>query len=152
MEIPVDLPLDADGFLRRECPSCTCEFKWHHGPTEARPDDAADPVRYSCPLCGKLAGHDQWFTQAQVEYQRALVEFHMMDAVNDEMKRAFRGSKNMKYTPGKNTAPAPIPLVESDDMLIIEPPCHSWEPIKVPQERADSGPLHCLVCGETFSA
>jgi hypothetical protein len=152
LEISVDFPLDTDGFLRRECPSCTAEFKWHHGPTETRPDEAVDPPEYTCPLCGNQAGHDQWFTQAQVEYQRGLVEFHMMDVVNDEMARAFRGSKSLTYTPGDNTACAPTPLTEPDDMLIIESPCHTWEPVKVPQERADSGPLFCLVCGESFSA
>jgi hypothetical protein len=75
-----------------------------------------------------------------------------MDAVNDEMKKAFRGLKHLKYTPGKNNAPAPTPLVEPDDMIIIESPCHPWEPVKVPEERVNSGPLHCLVCGGTYSA
>jgi hypothetical protein len=68
------------------------------------------------------------------------------------MEEAVRGSKNIKYTPGKNDASAPNPLVEPDDMLIVEPPCHPWEPVKVPQERADSGPLFCLVCGESYTA
>lgn len=152
MDIPIEFPLDTDGFLRRECPSCGREFKWHHGPTESRPADAVDPPRYSCPLCGKQANHDQWFTQDQVRYQQETVEYYAHDAINDELKRAFRGSKNIKYTPGKNTAPAPTPLHEPNDMLILESPCHSWEPVKVPQERADSGPVFCLVCGETFSA
>jgi endogenous inhibitor of DNA gyrase (YacG/DUF329 family) len=152
MEIPVEFPLDADGFLRRECPSCAREFKWHHGPTNSRPDDAVDPPRYTCPLCGKQADHDQWFTQDQVHYQQQVVEFYAMDAVNDAMKEAVRGSKSLRYEPGENTAPAPTPLTEPNDMLIIESPCHPWEPVKVPEERADSGSLYCLVCGETYSA
>ena len=69
-----------------------------------------------------------------------------MDVVNDELKRMF--GKN--YTPGKNDAPAPAPLVEPNDMLIIESPCHPWEPVKVPQARAGSSPLFCLVCGESI--
>jgi len=148
----VDFPLDADGFLRRECPSCGQVFKWHHGPTDTRPADAFDPPRYTCPLCGKQANHDQWFTQDQIRYQQEVAEFYMQDAVNDELKRAFRGSKNVTYKPGTNTAPAPTALHEPNDMLIVEPPCHPWEPVKVPQERADSGSLHCLLCGETYSA
>ena len=28
----VSFPLDSDGFIRRECPHCEREFKWHHGP------------------------------------------------------------------------------------------------------------------------
>jgi hypothetical protein len=152
MEIPVEFPLDTDGFLRRECPNCVEEFKWHYGPTDTRPDGVVDPPQFTCPLCGRQANEDQWFTQDQVQYQHALVNFHMMDVVNAEMEKAFRGSNNLKYTPGKNDAPPPNPLTEPDDMLIIESPCHPWEPVKVPQERADSGPLFCLVCGETFSA
>ena len=40
----VPLPLDSDGFLRRECPHCVQQFKWHHGPTADRPDGEIDPV------------------------------------------------------------------------------------------------------------
>ncbi|MCF6390888.1 hypothetical protein L2K20_28315 [Mycobacterium sp. MBM] len=152
MNIPVQIPLDSDGFMRRECPKCTGEFKWHDGPTESRPDDAVDPPLYSCPLCGEQAAQDQWFTQAQVRHCQEVGLFYATDAFNDAMKKATRGSKNIKFTPGKNTQPAPTPLVEPDDMLIIESPCHPWEPVKVPEERADSGPLFCLVCGESYRA
>lgn len=152
MEIPVEMPLDSDGFLRRECPSCTGEFKWHNGPTEARPEDAVDPPRYTCPLCGEKAAHDQWFTQAQVQLIHEVGLFHATDAFNDAMKKATRNSKNIKFTPGRNTQPAPTPLVEPDDMIIIEPPCHPWEPVKVPEARADAEPLFCLVCGGSYSA
>ncbi|WP_457135491.1 hypothetical protein [Mycobacteroides abscessus] len=148
MDIPVKYPLDTDGFLRRECPNCAREFKWYHGTLDSRPSDAIDPPKYSCPLCGNHADHDQWFTQDQVRHQREVIEFYKMDVVNDEMKRMF--GKN--YKPGRSNAPVPTPLVEPDDMIIIEPPCHPWEPVKVPEERADSGPLFCLVCGESYSA
>jgi endogenous inhibitor of DNA gyrase (YacG/DUF329 family) len=148
MDIRLDFPLDADHFLRRECPSCTKEFKWHHARTASRPDDAADPPQYICPLCGKAASHDQWFTQDQLRYRDEMVEFYKMDVVNGEMQRFF-GSN---YKPGRSTAPAPSALFESNDMIIVEPPCHPWEPVKVPEERADAGPLFCLICGESYSA
>jgi hypothetical protein len=148
MEIRLDFALDSDHFLRRECPSCVEEFKWHHGPTEARPADAIDPPQFACPLCGKRANHDEWFTKDQLQYRDEAIEFYKWDAVNDEMKKMF--GKN--YTPGKSDAPAPTPLHELNDMIIIEPPCHPWEPVKVSEERADGGPLYCLVCGETYTA
>ncbi|GAB4659578.1 hypothetical protein MOKP64_18790 [Mycobacterium avium subsp. hominissuis] len=148
MDIPIEFPLDADGFLRRQCQSCRGEFKWHHGPTPTRPDTAIDPGMYTCPLCGTPAPHDQWSTEDQPRYQQETVDFYAVDAINDELKRAF----GRNYKPGMNTAPAPMPLHEPNDMLIIEPPCHPWEPVKVPQQRADSGLLHCLVCGETYQA
>lgn len=144
----MDFALDADRFLRRECPSCREEFKWHHGPTDSRPGDAADPPQYTCPLCGTPANHDEWLTQDQIRYWQQMVEFYAPDAINAELQKAF--GKN--YTPGYNNAPAPTPLYEPGDMIIIEPPCHPWEPVKVPQERADDGPLFCLVCGESYSA
>jgi hypothetical protein len=28
ISIPVAMPLDSDGFLRRECPTCQQQFKW----------------------------------------------------------------------------------------------------------------------------
>lgn len=148
MEIPLDFPLDSDHFIRRECPSCGKEFKRHCRPTEARPADASDPPQFTCPLCGARANHDDWFTQDQLRYRDEAVEFYKMDAVNDEMKRMF----GRNYTPGKSNAPAPTPLVEPDDMIAIESPCHPWEPVKVPEERADSGPLFCIVCGDSYTA
>lgn len=148
MEIRLDFPLDGDHFLRRRCPRCAQEFKWHHGPTESRPPDAIDPATFSCPLCGSRGDSDKWFTDAQALYRDQAVEFYKMDVVNEEMKKMF----GRNYTPGRNNASAPTPLVEPDDMIIIEPPCHPWEPVKVPEERADSGPLFCLVCGESYTA
>jgi hypothetical protein len=34
-------------------------------------------------------------------------------------------------------------------MLIVQSPCHPWEPIKI--EEFWSGPIHCLVCGIQFA-
>ncbi len=58
----VMLSLDSDGFLRRECPHCLQEFKWHNGPTEDRPEGEEDPPVYHCPRCGASAAPDQWWT------------------------------------------------------------------------------------------
>ena len=30
IRLSVPFPLDSEGFLRRECPSCRREFKWLH--------------------------------------------------------------------------------------------------------------------------
>ena len=34
------IPLDSDGFLRRECPTCEREFKWR--PSEAEAEEAVE--------------------------------------------------------------------------------------------------------------
>ncbi len=35
-------------------------------------------------------------------------------------------------------------------MVIVEPPCHPWEPLKVPDDGRSN--FYCLVCGEEFAA
>lgn len=44
--------------------------------------------------------------------------------------------------------PAGTP-VEADDMTMVEPPCHPWEPVKIPDERESL--LHCLICGQRYT-
>jgi hypothetical protein len=48
VELSIPFPLDDDGFLRRECPTCDREFKWlpAHDETEATPPPAGG---YFCP-------------------------------------------------------------------------------------------------------
>jgi hypothetical protein len=70
VSIPVSLPLDSDGFLRRECPTCEQEFKWF---SHAEWDFNAETAdQYLCPLCGLPAGLDSWWTPAQMEYARGV--------------------------------------------------------------------------------
>lgn len=65
-EFQVQIPVDADGYFDRECPSSECQFQFKvHG------DDWADKVRDEavfCPFCGKTADADQWWTDQQVKY------------------------------------------------------------------------------------
>jgi hypothetical protein len=42
----------------------------------------------------------------------------------------------------------PAALAEPSDMQIIASPCHSYEPVKIPDDAA--GPFHYLICGEQF--
>ena len=62
--LEMSMPLDSDGFLRRECPTCEREFKWFHTPAE---EGSAAPVidgGYFCPYCGVQAETNTWLTQA----------------------------------------------------------------------------------------
>lgn len=140
MEISVSLPLDVDGFLRRECPTCEQQFKWFDGRTEGVPDDYVYPDVHWCPLCGKSAVLDQWWTPAQLEYARDAAAGPMLDELVSELGPAFTVEGH---------SDVPDPLVEPDDMVIIAGPCHPWEPVKVPDEA--SAPFFCLVCGEAYA-
>jgi hypothetical protein len=75
---------------------------------------------------------------------------HVHEAIGRELERAFRGQKGISFKRTPNDQPVPDTLAEPDDMLIVQPPCHPWEPIKVPEQY--EGQLHCLLCGAPFAA
>jgi len=47
------------------------------------------------------------------------------------------------------TEELPLPLHEPEDMMIVQSPCHPWEPMKV--EELWSKPKHCLIYGSQFA-
>ena len=148
--IQVSVPLDSDGFLRRECPHCGQQFKWHNGPANAEAESQHRPVAYSCPLCGQPAADDSWNTPEQVElFKRAAMPV-ALEAAQDELESMFRGMKGFTYQRGRDEVVEPAePLVEPDDMTIVTSPCHDFEPVKVPDNR--TGTLYCLICGSAFA-
>ena len=151
IEIPVTIPLDNDGFLRRECPTCEEEFKWYEH--EEGDADAETVDQYFCPLCGVASGFDTWWTPVQLEYMEGIAGPTLDQAVHDMMTDAFKGNEWISIKPDRNFSldiPTPETLVEPDDMLIVEPPCHPNEPVKVPESATAS--LHCLICGSQFAA
>lgn len=153
ISIPVSLPLDPDGFLRRECPTCEKEFKWFsHG--EGDPD-AEQVDQYFCPRCGVPAGLESWWTPAQLDYVHGEAAPAIDDYINDALDDMFKGIKSNKFVKVERTGrftsdtPAPEPLHEENDMVIVESPCHPNEPLKVPETVTDR--VHCLICGSPFA-
>lgn len=151
--IPVELPLDADGFIRRECPHCEQQFKWHSGPANAEAEEQPAPETYYCPLCGQPAGLDSWWTKEQLEYVEEAAAPSVLEAMEAEVDKMFKGLNGPNITvrrTGRSESPEPpMPLLEPNDMVIVASPCHAWEPIKAPEARV--APLHCLVCGAAFA-
>lgn len=153
MLVPISLPLDHDGFLRRECPHCLRQFKWHDGPANDEAEQQPTPTTYYCPLCGEPAKPDSWWTQEQLDYAqgvavpRAVRELAhgLKDSLESANSRFLRISVNEQV----DLPEAPVPLSEPDDMVIVASPCHPYEPIKVIEGATDV--LHCLLCGEAFS-
>ena len=152
MEFSVSIPLDSDGFLRRECPHCQREFKWFDGQTEGTPDDWQSPDQHFCPYCGEPSDADDFMTQAQSAYVTSYAGQHAAEFVQGELENMLRGfnsgSSFLKMSVEMKEAPLPSPLSEPDDMDAIEPPCHSFEPLKVLD--ASAGPFFCLVCRSAF--
>jgi hypothetical protein len=67
-ETSMSIPLDSDGFLRRECPTCERELKWKYLDEEGG-EEAAEPEEggYYCPYCAIPAPPANWLTKAQAE-------------------------------------------------------------------------------------
>lgn len=153
IQVTYELPIDNDGFVRRQCPSCEKQFKWHHGPASEEAEQQADAEVCYCPLCGTPATTDQWFTDDQVEHINAEAERATVPAFDDMLDDVFKGlnGPNIKVKrTGRLSVPiGPDPMIEPDDMTIVASPCHDFEPVKVPDNWNDS--VHCLVCGQQFT-
>jgi hypothetical protein len=127
------IPLDSDGFLRRQCPTCEREFKWR--PTAGEGEEDGEPTGdggYFCPYCGVQAPADAWLTEAQ----RALAENIIATEVIGPMVSklgTYRGPEKLD------------PLTEVDDMTRIDFPCHPSEPLKVQGDWLKAP--RCLICG-----
>lgn len=144
------VPLDSDGFLRRECPTCEREFKWlpSEGETEGSTPDTAG---YYCPYCGVQA-REGWLTKAQIELARATVVQEFVDPILDDFSRKLQSSSSgiFKVTASRDRSPEPPKLSEPDDMRRVDFSCHPTEPIKALD--GWTGPVHCLICGTIAGA
>lgn len=151
IRMPMEVPLDSDGYLRRQCPTCDKQFKWYvHDTGEP---EAISTDQYFCPLCGQASSADTWITSEQLEHGRRLLAPQMEQHVQDSIRDMVRGSKFFEFKPNPDFSlgmPSPEPLVEPDDMVIVEPPCHPAGTLKVPEDATSR--VHCLVCGEPFAA
>ena len=160
VHLSMSLPLDGDGFLRRECPTCEREFKWLPSPDADADEDAVveaaeaseAPESYYCPYCAVTAPTDAWLTKAQVAAAEEIVqqelidpELHQLEREIDRLNRSSGGLIGIEVRLERDE-PAPAPeLHEPDDMRRIDFTCHPPEPVKVLDDW--EGPVHCLICG-----
>lgn len=101
-----------------------------------------------CPRCGRSAPLDAWWTQAQIKYQQAVLAVSAGDILGDAFKSVRSDFLRFEVNSSAKQ-PRPDPLVEPDDMLMIAPPRHPGEPVKVTSEAA--GPFYCLLCGQAYA-
>src|SRR6266545_7801618 len=98
--LQMSVPLDGDGFLRRECPTCEREFKWLPSApddTAARADSGEDSPAYRCPYCGIQAPAGSWATKAQVELAQSIV---MREIVGPQLEQFGRDLKRLNRETG----------------------------------------------------
>ncbi len=150
--LPMSLPLDSDGFLRRECPLCERQFKWRpNEASDAEPGGGTDTgaEAYFCPCCHEPAPPDAWWTKEQLAYARQLAAAEVLGPQLRDLQDTIEGinrSGGFLRIETELTAPGrPVALTEADDMVRIDLPCHPEEPLKV--DDAWDGEVACLVCG-----
>ena len=133
VRLGMTVPLDSDGFLRRECPTCEREFKWRPSEAEDGNDvEPADDVGYFCPYCGVAAPVDAWLTQAQLALAQNIVAREVIGPMASKI--------GVYEKPDKLD-----PLTEVDDMTLVVFSCHPSEPLKILDDWRK--PVHCLICG-----
>src|SRR6266480_5779802 len=75
ISLPLSLPLDKDGFLRRECPHCGRQFKQWRTTCD---EEQEGPEVYYCPYCYVSADANSWNKEQQREYAQQQVMAEVM--------------------------------------------------------------------------
>jgi hypothetical protein len=150
ISLAMSIPLDGEGFLRRECPTCEREFKWR----AAQDDEEERPAPsggYYCPYCAVQAPSDAWWTKAQSAAINALL---YEEVIEPELKGFQREIKKLNQPGGLIQISSEISrgedadaaaLNEIDDMRRVDFNCHD-EPVKVLEDW--NGVVHCPICGQ----
>lgn len=145
------MPLDSDGFLRRECPTCEQEFKWSVDSTaddEAPEDDEATPdAGYFCPYCSIQAPPDAWFTKAQLEMAEAIIAREFVAPELQSFKQGVEKKSGglLDIEVDIEMSDEPNPLTETDDMRRVDFTCHPEAAVKVADDWR--GSAYCRLCG-----
>jgi hypothetical protein len=147
--LSVGLPLDEDGFLRRECPECKHEFKVEVAHDEEK---ACSLEKLFCPYCGISATLEHWYTKAQEEYIQNKIAAEVVDPQLDKLIESFRklerqgGLIKIKVETKRSPRREPRIGPEPNDMRPVKFTCCD-ETIKILEDWEDQ--IHCVICGNT---
>lgn len=118
--IPIQMPLDDEGYFDRQCPSVNCQsgFKVFF---EDWKDKVSD-VRVFCPICREGAKATEWNTPDQIEHIKQISFRHIQDVIEEAMSRdvsAFNSRQSpgfiqlsLSYKPGTPILVVPINAAE----------------------------------------
>jgi hypothetical protein len=151
--VQVSMPLDEDGFLRRECPTCERQFKWRSG-SEETVEAAEAPEMYYCPYCAEPADTGSWWTPQQLEYAQQYAAAEVLGPGLAEFQRSIARMNQpggiIQISMDVTLPSQPEPLVEPNDMARVDFPCHPEGPLKVADDW--DAEVSCLVCGIRYPA
>lgn len=139
MQISVEILLDDDGLLRKECPYCEEQFKLD-------PDVQLDETKVYCFNCGIHAPNDRFFTTQQVAYIEDLAKNAAIEQMNKMFGRIKSNSKNLKLKFKPIEKSKVRALVEMPDFETVTLGCCSIQiAVLCPRTRRV---IYCPKCGE----
>jgi hypothetical protein len=84
--IHITLPADEAGMVGRECPECKRYFKVKSG-------TGLPTTECICPYCGKQAAHNQFVTEAQIEYAKSVA---VKEAIGPSLRKLENTLKGLE--------------------------------------------------------
>lgn len=141
--LALSIPLDSDGYLRRECPNCERDFKRLVNKAPISKSAQTANGGHFCPYCGLQSPSNNWLTKAQVEFTRRVAAEHVAPA------KSHLGLRSLNLRAMRSAPSLEDELSETDDMRIVNLPCHPTESIKVSELWI--GSIHCPVCANRIS-
>jgi len=83
-ELSIELPTDEDGFLPRQCPNCSGKFAIHGDNYQEE-----HYLNLRCPYCNWIEEFDEFLTEDQFEYGKAVTENEARRMMEKEFAEAF---------------------------------------------------------------
>jgi len=123
ISIPIQVPLDAEGYFDRRCPSAACQAGFKVLFEDWR--NKVSGERAFCPICREQAKATEWNTPEQCDYIQQVGVRHiqgiMGEALSQDATEFNRTQRpgfiqvSMSYKPGAPTLVVPIRLPKSCD-------------------------------------
>jgi hypothetical protein len=141
----VSFPLDDDGFLPRRCSTCERDFRC----VEKDEPVETPPGGYFCPYCG-IQAHD-WLTEAQNAIVQDTIHREASKVMNDALSGVLADLTGLFETTSQNPRSdpperlRPHPVVDDDDMRLVDFACHLQVAVKVVHSWDRS--VYCSLCG-----
>lgn len=158
----VSLPVDSQGFVRRECPHCRRQFKARGGPEDGATvqrclsqhllfendhEVSVDDAMFFCVYCGQEAPSDEWCTPQQRAWMEKVADVLAKEIQYELMQYPMR-TLSQNPAPTFVAVPPPDDLpemrAEEDDMRRTSFFC-CVEDVKVEHHWVQ--PVYCPRCG-----
>ena len=160
IELNISLPLDDEGFFRRECPFCRREFAQEgidsfmteaEGKADSDESNQEEP-EYFCPYCGQSASKGSWWTQEQLSYINIFTQNIMASLINEHLIRPLQrnfghqrsGPISISFHGHEMGQQEPWISPEVNDMNVFDLLCCNR---KIKVEENTTGRIHCFFCG-----